>query len=152
MSIQDNLEYDQISADWRHRDNLTWQIPSVVVVIGGALIATAFALDIETQYLCIIRPILLGFGAFLSLCLTFALIQNLCYQVCSGEALTKIINGQGNAIPKDKMRRTLNPKDVGIPKWNLIIRLFSELTGSTFLAILCIGTTVILFILFIWTL
>ncbi len=49
MSVQDNLEYNQISADWRHRNNLTWQIPSVVVVIGGALITTAFALDIKTQ-------------------------------------------------------------------------------------------------------
>jgi hypothetical protein len=149
MSIGDEVEYNQISEDWRHRDNLTWQIPSVIVGIGGALIAAAFALDIDPQ----IRPILLGFGALLSLCLTFALIQNLWYQVGSGEALIKIINGQRNKIPKDKARRTLNPtKDFDISKWNFIKRLFTTLAGSTFLVILCIGITFILFILFICTL
>jgi len=47
-------EYNQISEDWRHRDKLTWQLPSVVIVIGSALTAAAFTLNIDPQYLYVI--------------------------------------------------------------------------------------------------
>ena len=47
MTNCEKVEYEQISEDWRHRDNFTWQIPSVIVVIGGALIAAALTLDIK---------------------------------------------------------------------------------------------------------
>ena len=50
MSVRGEVEYSQISQDWRHRDNLTWQIPSIIVVIGGALITAAFALKIDPKY------------------------------------------------------------------------------------------------------
>ena len=150
VSIKNKVEYAQISNDWRHRDNLTWQIPSVIVAIGGALITVAFTPNIGSEY-TFIRPILLGFGAFLSLCLTFALIQNLWYQVGSEEALMKIVNGEKLVIKKEKPRRTINPEDLNISKGDVINRLFTGLTGSTFLVLLCIGITVILFILFIQT-
>lgn len=149
MTNWNEVEYQQISEDWRHRDNLTWQIPSIIVVIGGALIAAAFALNIDPHYLCIVRPILLGFGASLSLCLTFALAQNLWYQVGSGEALKKIVEGKGDEIPNSKMRRTLCPKDLGISKKRFIKLLFTRLTGSTILLILCICIAFILSGLFI---
>ncbi len=146
MTNWEEVEYNQISEDWRHRDNLTWQIPSIIVVIGGALIVAAFTFNMDSQYLCIIRPILLGFGASLSFCLTFALAQNLWYQVGSGAALIKIANDKGDKIPKNKvMRRTLSPKDFDISKWDFIIQLFTRLTGSALLLILCICITFILF-------
>lgn len=85
MFIWDEVEYNQISEDWRHRDNLTWQIPSVIVAIGGALIAAAFTLNKKP---CI-RPLLLGFGAFLSLCLIFAsLLQSFCLGCLFGALLS----------------------------------------------------------------
>lgn len=142
------IEYDQISGDWRHRDNLTWQIPSVIVTIGGALIAAAFSLNLKP---CI-KSILLGFGAFLSFCLTFALAQNLWYQMGSGEALKKITSGQGNTIKKEKVRRTLSPKDFNISICGFIKQLFVKLTGSALLFILCFLVTIALFVLFIGTL
>ena len=145
------VEYDQISQDWRHRDNLTWQIPSIIVIIGGALIVAAYGLDISPEYIGIIRPILLGFGTFLSACLTVSLAQNLIYQVGSGEALKKIIKGEGNKIPKNKLRRTLSPKDFNISKREVVSILFHELTGSTLLLLLCIGLTLTLFILLSWS-
>jgi len=152
MTNWNEVEYQQISEDWRHRDNLTWQIPSIIVVIGGALITAAFALNTDPKYLCIVRPILLGFGALLSLCLTFALAQNLWYQVGSGEALIKIANDEGYNLPKDEMRRTLSPKDFCISKKREFIkRLFTKLTGSTLLLILCICIAFILSGLFIWS-
>ena len=151
MSVRGEVEYNQISQDWRHRDNLTWQIPSIIVAIGGALIAGAFGLKIDCRYVCIVRPILLGFGALLAGCLTFALVQNLWYQVGSGEALIKIVSGKGSTIPKDKLRRTLNPKDSNISRWGFVERLFVRLTGSAVLLVLCMITTSVLVALFVWS-
>jgi hypothetical protein len=86
MTNCEEVEYEQISEDWRHRDNLTWQIPSVIVVIGGALIAAAFTLNIKP----FIRPVLLGFAILLSLCLTIALGQNLVLQKLNGKQLEEL--------------------------------------------------------------
>ena len=66
-------EYREISTDWRHRDNLTWQLPSIIIIIGGTLVAAAFLFEIDPQYLILIRSTLLLFDALLSLCLTLAL-------------------------------------------------------------------------------
>jgi len=142
MTNLEEVEYEQISEDWRHRDNLTWQIPSVIVVIGGALITAAFTLNIKPF---IIRPILLGLGASLSLCLTFALKENLWYQMGSGEALIKIAKGEINNIPEDKVRRILKPNDIDVKicKKQLIKK--HGLTGSNCLFIFCVGVTIILF-------
>ena len=96
----------------------------------------------------IVKPILLGFGAILSLCLTFALGQNLWYQVGSGEALKKLVNGQGHSLPKDRIMRALSPKDFNICISQFIIRVFTKLTGSAFLLSVCIIVTCILFVLF----
>ncbi len=145
MKNWEEVEYNQISEDWRHRDKLTWQIPSIIVIIGGALIVAALKDDQSP----IVKPILLGFGAFLSLCLTFALVQNLWYQVGSGEALKKLVNGQGNLLSKDRMMRALSPKDFNICISQFIIRGFTRLTGSAFLLIGCIIVTCILFVLFL---
>jgi hypothetical protein len=151
MTICEEVEYEQISEDWRHRDNLTWQIPSVIVVIGGALIAAAFTLNIKPF---IIRPVLLGLGAFLSLCLTYALAQNLWYQMGSGEALIKIANGEIDMIPTDKVRRILKPEDfmqhdIINCKKNLIKK--HRLTGSNCLFYFCVCVTIILFVLLFWS-
>lgn len=75
------IEYKQISEDWRHRDNLTWQIPSVMVIVGGVLIATAFRLDSQVRF------ILLVLATSLSFCLTIALAQNLGLQKLSCKQL-----------------------------------------------------------------
>ncbi len=41
-------EYTEISADWRHRDNLTWQIPSLLSAIAGGLVVAAYALELPS--------------------------------------------------------------------------------------------------------
>jgi len=151
VSVGDEVEYSQISQDWRHRDNLTWQIPSIIVAIGGGLTAAAFGLNIDPQYICIVRPILLGFGALLAGCLTFALAQNLWYQVGSGEALIRIASPKGSTIPNDKLRRTLNRKDFHISRWDFVKRLSVRLTGSAVLLVLCMIITSVLVALFVWS-
>ena len=144
MNNWEQIEYDQISEDWRHRDKLTWQIPSLIVIIGGALIVAAFTKGTPP----FVTPILLGFGAGLSLCLTFALCQNLWYQVGSGEALKKLVNGKGNSLPKDKLRRALSPKNFNICILQFIGLVITQLTGSVFLLIVCIIVTCNLVVLF----
>jgi len=68
-------EYIQESNDWRHRDVLTWQLPSILVGVGGILVAQAFDLqDDAPQW---IRSAILGLAAGLAFCLTVALEQNL---------------------------------------------------------------------------
>jgi len=143
--IDPKEEYKQISEDWRHRDNLTWQLPSVVIVIGSALTAAAFTLDIDLQYLYVIRPILLLFGGFLSLCLTYALKENLWYQIGSGEALIKIAQNKGDEIPTDKVRRIIRPEDLAINESMKQLRKKHRLIVSYFFYIFCIFVTIIIF-------
>ncbi len=149
--IDPKEEYKQISEDWRHRDKLTWQLPSVVVVIGSALTAAAFTLNTDLQYLYVIRPILLLFGGFLSLCLTFALKENLWYQIGSGEALIKIVQDKGDKIPTDKVRRIIKPEDLAINESMKQLCKKHRLTGSYIFYIFCIFVTIILFGLSIWS-
>ena len=144
------VEYEQISSDWRHRDNLTWQIPSILVVVGGALVAGAFGLDIDPCWVKIIRPLLLLFGAFFSVTLDIALVQNLRYQIASGKALEKLANGEGDEILEagNKIRRTLRPKDLKVSMGELLSRLFKGLLGSILLLLLCFFITSTLIWLF----
>ncbi len=44
MNEGEKIEYEQLSADWRHRDSLTWQMPAVLLVIAGVLVGEGFGL------------------------------------------------------------------------------------------------------------
>ena len=150
MPNWDEIDYNQISNDWRHRDNLTWQIPSVILVVGGVLIAAAFGSNLDPEWSNTVRRLLLGFGAFFSLMLSIALRQNLWYQVGSGKALEWLLSDKGSELPKTKgrVRRTLSPKDLGISQWDVIERVVRGLTGSTLLLILSFVMSGFLFWLF----
>ncbi len=153
MTDKNNLEhikYVQISEDWRHRDNLTWQLPSIIVIIGGALITAAFGLNIDPQYLYLVRATLLGFGALLSFCLTFALTQNLWYQIGSSEYLKKFVNLENKEeLPNLKLLRSISPRDFKISPWYIIIKQhFKGLLGSIILLFSCFVITFWLFGLF----
>ena len=151
MSKWDEVEYSQISADWRHRDNLTWQIPSVIVVVGGALVTAAFGLEIDPGWEYTVRLILLAIGALFSLMLSIALGQNLRYQVGSESALEKLLSGKGKEIPRvrGKARRTLSPRDLGLSERDVARRLVTGLTGSFFLLVLCWLVTFVLIALLV---
>ncbi len=66
------IEYEQTSEDWRHRDSLTWQLPAVLIGVGGALVAQA--LELPAGW---VRNAIFFFAAALAVCLTVALWQNL---------------------------------------------------------------------------
>lgn len=88
MKDFDKIEYEQISQDWRHRDVLTWQIPAVLVVVGGFLVAQAF--DMSPTAPSWIKNGLLLFAAALAVCLTAALGQNLILQEIDAQNLKRI--------------------------------------------------------------
>jgi len=88
MKEIDKLEYEQASEDWRHRDHLTWQIPAVLVVVGGLLVAEAYKLPYGVPTWVKIALLLLAFG--LSLSLTLALIHNLLVQKQDKEIIKEI--------------------------------------------------------------
>ena len=88
MDDFDKIEYEQLSQDWRHRDVLTWQFPSVLILVGGVLVAQAFDLSGEHPW---IRSVLLGLGAGLATCLTIALRHNLELQQRNKEAIKALL-------------------------------------------------------------
>ena len=87
MNDDERVEYEQLSADWRHRDSLTWQLPTVLVAAGGVLVAEAFNLKEDLVWLK--SSLLLG-GFLLSASLTVALLQNLSLQQKNQEAIKRI--------------------------------------------------------------
>ena len=146
----EHIKYEQISEDWRHRDNLTWQLPSIIVIIGGALITAAFGLNFDPQYLYLVRATLLGFGALLSSCLTFALTQNLWYQIGSSEYLKRFVKGDKEKLPTSKCLRSISPRDFLNSHWYIIIKQhFKGFLGSIILLFLCFFITFCLFGLFL---
>ena len=78
MDDRQKLEYEQALEDWRHRDTLTWQMPAVLAVVGGVVVAEAFKLPVGTPIY--IRHVLLLFALGLAFSLTIALTQNICLQ------------------------------------------------------------------------
>lgn len=89
MDDQQKLEYEQASEDWRHRDTLTWQMPAVLVVVGGVVVAEAFKLPVGTPIY--IRHVLLLFALGFAFTLTVTLTQNICLQQ-KGSVIIKALN------------------------------------------------------------
>lgn len=73
--MNDPIEYQELSADWRHRDILTWQIPTVIVAVTGFLVSKGFELIGHANPLIIQVFFILATG--FAFCLTVALWQNL---------------------------------------------------------------------------
>ena len=88
MKDFDQIEYEQLSQDWRHRDMLTWRFPSFLILVEGILVAQAFRLSAEPPW---IRSVLLGLGAGLAICLTIALIQNLQLQKNNADSVEELL-------------------------------------------------------------
>lgn len=81
-------EYKQQSEDWRHRDRTTWQIPTVLIVIGGASIFSAFTVsDNET-----VKNIILLIGLLFSWVFTIAFARGIYLQGLSLALLENIKN------------------------------------------------------------
>lgn len=145
MRSPDEIDFDQFYEDWRHRDRLTWQIPSVVVVIAGALIISAYATELCWQ----IRSLVFGLGTFFAATMTAMLAQNLYYQWRDEENLDAF--GKGLALPRSRpIPPTAPPEqkdDTICTKLARIVR--SQRMGSTLLLICCFIVSVSLFGLFV---
>ncbi len=78
MTDEEKIEYQELSADWRHRDSLTWQMPAVIVAVVGLLASRGFEL------ISVVAPVIVWtifiFTTGFAFCLTVALGQNLFIQ------------------------------------------------------------------------
>lgn len=72
----DEIDFEQYYEDWRHRDNLTWQIPAVTVAIGSGIMIGSYLAEMPWG----IKALAFGLGAFFTATLTVMLAQNLYYQ------------------------------------------------------------------------
>ena len=96
----DNDDYKQLSDDWRHRDQLTWQLPSVLVAVSGALIAAIFNFD---KFPAGMKDYLLWGGLLFAGLLTIALGQNIYFQTVAEDLMDAIKNDErvrGSSIPR----------------------------------------------------
>jgi len=134
------MPQDEFYEDWRHRDCLTWQIPSVVVVVGGVFLAAAFATDIEE----VAQGFLLGFGIALSSFMTTMLAQNLYYQDLDMLWLSN------PHVPRRPIPPHISPHEGFSKRLRHVFSL--KRWGSTLLLILCFGVAGGLTYLFITTL
>ena len=100
--MTDNHDYQQLSDDWRHRDQLTWQLPSVLVAVSGALIVAVIQFD-ELERAGVKNYLLWGGLLFAGL-LTIALGQNLYFQTVAEDLMDEIKNRErvvsGDCIPR----------------------------------------------------
>lgn len=132
------MSQDEFYEDWRHRDRLTWQIPSVVVAVGGLLVAAAFAANNE-----VVKSFLLGFGIAFSSFMTTMLAQNLYYQDLDMHWLDNSTR-PGKPIPPH-----ISPREGFLKRLSHVFSL--KRWGSTLLLMLCFGVAASLTFLFINT-
>ncbi len=129
--MKDNHDYEQLSADWRHRDQLTWQLPSVLVAVSGALITIVY----QFNNLAHVGNYLLWGGLLFAGLLTIALGQNLYFQTVAEDLMDAIRSGEavrGSSIPR---RREPEPSFGALLKRGLVK------AGSTGLFLLSAGLT-----------
>ena len=96
------MKYDQLAADWRHRDQLTWQLPSVLIAVSGALISAVYGVEKLPPD---VKTLLLVAGSIFTGLLTIALGQNLYYQTVGEVLMDKIADGSEvkvSCLPKRK--------------------------------------------------
>lgn len=67
-------EYEQLSADWRHRDNVTWQMPAVLIAVAGLLVGEGVKIENGAPW---IAEALFAFAAAFAVVMTVTLHQNL---------------------------------------------------------------------------
>ena len=136
MAIRIEQTVEALASDWRHRDQLAWQLPSILLVLAGGLITVSFGSELAA-----IRTVLLWAGAAFTFLLSFALLQNLYLQTVAEDLMEAINRGENveyHPVPKRKKRflqtmgRTLRP---------------GGKMGSTLLLAACIGVTALLIIL-----
>jgi len=91
--------YEQLSSDWRHRDQLTWQLPSVLIATSVALVTIVY----QESALDVVRFYLLWGGVIFTGLITMALGQNLYFQAVSEDLMAALRSGAvftGSSIPR----------------------------------------------------
>lgn len=108
-------ETEELLEFWRHRDRLTWQLPSVLVAIAGALTYGAFhvySLNISDTMKVAVNITAFGYAWFFSLCTIVMLAQNLYYQSLHEERLSVIRTRWQIPVPKRRTNGRARPRTI----------------------------------------
>lgn len=126
------IDFEQYYEDWRHRDNLTWQI--VAVAISGVIIVGSYQAGLPWP----IAALVFGLGAVFMATLTVMLAQNLYYQWRDEKHLEnygKLKSIKPSSRPIPSMVREEKVKNSFCDKLGRIIG--SQRMGSTLLLFTC---------------
>jgi hypothetical protein len=80
------IEYEQISRDWRHRDSMLWQALTVSIALTGAVVVAGFTKEMNS----ISRIILFALGSILNWILLLKISKDHHYRLGSDEYLSKL--------------------------------------------------------------
>lgn len=128
-----NQDYAQLSEDWRHRDQLTWQLPSVLVAVSGALITVVIQFD---ELKCTgVGDYLLWGGLIFAGLLSIALGQNLYFQTVAEDLMDAIKKGEPARASSIPRRRESGPS------FGKLVRKGLPKAGSIGLFLLSAGLT-----------
>lgn len=152
MSFTSNDRYCEVSADWRHRDNLTWQLPTILFAITGAIFAAILKLSDGCSKCSSdsIFMLLYLIGFLLSVAFFTMLLQNIMYQVGSSFYLKRIEENKKLPTQLPPSERVINPFSFGLSKWKVIKFTICNLTGSSILLLFCLFNIFIFFSLFFY--
>ena len=78
-------EYRELSEDWRHRDQMIWATPTVIITVSVVLMGIAF--QISNLF---VRLVILLAGLFWTFAMIHALIKHHYYQKGSEEKLREL--------------------------------------------------------------
>ncbi len=121
MDGNEKIEYEQASEDWRHRDSLTWQLPTVLITAGGVLVVEAINL-LNTHPL--LTKLIITLAFLLTSSLTISLGQNLKLQRLNREIIESLY---------------LRTKRFVFIKWGSFTLLGLSIIMSIFLGVVCIA-------------
>ncbi len=108
MTREEITQYEQLCQDWRHYDNIIWQLPT----ISGALVSIIITLSFQYIRDWPVRCLILGVGGFLLLSLTIALFKHRFFQNTRTKKIYEIENRwtQKNNITSPVQRLTKESK------------------------------------------
>ena len=149
--VSDDDVYREAAADWRHYDNVIWQLPSVSIALTTGIIAATFTL-IDDNF---VRFIILLIGTFLMGSLAFSLVKHRLFHNARTDTLEDLEAKYDVSFPikrrtyigKKGKKRKVKENDKFYTKWNSAYRwlLLSMIASSISLLILAIYQLVLNF-------
>ena len=131
--------YEQLSEDWRNRDRMTWQIPAVLIIVGGIFVVSVFGEQFNLEEEKWIAVGLLASGLFFVWVLTVFLTRNAYFQAVGDDLMERIKNGDEEQLCKARSGARRLPKRLENYSFRSAFRDSCVKLSSLLLILLCVG-------------